>query len=450
MRHEYSTKPACRLRARMVPAVSLAAAVVLALPANHAVAGGGGGGSKASLVVRIKNTSTGPTAGAEAPPLVTIDTVPVGDPGNSAIYAGGLPRGTVDAEFRIATREVTLVQYATFLSAVAKTKDGHNAAIVDTLYDPRMATDANIAGIIRTGSGTAADPYLYSVAGDPAKPVTYVSWYNAVRFANWLHNGGTAGADTETGAYTLGGEDPPELTRNDGAVWWLPNDNEWFKAAYYKGGGTDAGYWKFPTRSDQLPGNSSSTEPNQANFKRNGIFSVTQSGTQSSVDNYLTAVGTFANSPGPYGTFDQGGNVDEWTEENTTTSFGVERITRGGAWSTGGLNFDVNPPSTALPGDRINKLGFRLARGPLPPAGPGLSGDFEVTVGQKKSRINAGAVQSFAVRKGNFIVTASDAANPSVQTTGTFSTGESRNTFLLLSGTSGVISITRAPAGQTF
>ena len=34
------------------------------------------------------------------------------------------------------------------------------------------------------------------------KPVNYVSWYDSVRFANWLNNGQGSG-DTESGAYKL-------------------------------------------------------------------------------------------------------------------------------------------------------------------------------------------------------------------------------------------------------
>ncbi len=42
---------------------------------------------------------------------------------------------------------------------------------------------------------------------------------------------------------------------------------------------------------------------------------------------YRTEVGEFQNSDSAYGTFDQGGNVDEWNESITNGSF---RGTRGG------------------------------------------------------------------------------------------------------------------------
>ena len=38
-----------------------------------------------------------------------------------------------------------------------------------------------------------------------------------------------------------------------GALFFLPSEDEWYKAAYYKGGGTNAGYWDYPTQSDTAP-----------------------------------------------------------------------------------------------------------------------------------------------------------------------------------------------------
>ena len=134
-----------------------------------------------------------------AQPLVNIQTVTVGDQGNAADITG---YGAVAYEFKIGQYEVTISQYATFLNSVASvTSDNH----IINLWHGGMATDLNVSGISRTGSGTVASPYSYLVIGSGNRPITYVSWFDAARFANWLHNGATNGASTETGAYTLNG-----------------------------------------------------------------------------------------------------------------------------------------------------------------------------------------------------------------------------------------------------
>lgn len=74
----------------------------------------------------------------------------VGDPGNpnDPVDYDSNPAtnfGAVSYTYAIATYEVTLNQYTTFLNAVAATD-------TFTLYNTNMGTDLNIAGISRTGS----------------------------------------------------------------------------------------------------------------------------------------------------------------------------------------------------------------------------------------------------------------------------------------------------------
>ncbi len=115
---------------------------------------------------------------------ITIPTVPVGNVGNANDPATGNLYGGVGYGYNIGTTEVTVGQYTAFLNAVATT---------DTyaLYNTPMATDDNIAGISRSG---ASGSYSYSVIGSANHPVTYVSWGDAARFSNWLHNGQPTGA----------------------------------------------------------------------------------------------------------------------------------------------------------------------------------------------------------------------------------------------------------------
>src|SRR5262245_5025257 len=145
---------------------------------------------------------------ATAASAVTIPTVTVGSAGNIAdkevMIDETTDYGSVAYNYRIGTTEVTNAQYAAFLNAVAAT---------DTygLYNASMESET-WGGITRTGSSGS---YSYSVKADAGsytyadKPVVYVSWYDSLRFANWLHNGQPSGAQdastTEDGAYTFSG-----------------------------------------------------------------------------------------------------------------------------------------------------------------------------------------------------------------------------------------------------
>ena len=50
----------------------------------------------------------------------------------------------------------------------------------------------------------AVDGSKYTIdAGDDNHPVNNITWFEALRFANWMNNG-QGNASTETGSYTLG------------------------------------------------------------------------------------------------------------------------------------------------------------------------------------------------------------------------------------------------------
>ena len=71
------------------------------------------------------------------------------------------------------------------------------------------------------------------------RPVNYVSYWDSCRFANWLSNGQGTGY-TETGAYTLdgyNGTDGRHHSAQRRGEWAVTSEDEWYKAAYYKGGG---------------------------------------------------------------------------------------------------------------------------------------------------------------------------------------------------------------------
>lgn len=319
----------------------------------------------AGLVLAV-TTLTVSTASA----LITIDTVPVGNPGNANDSTG---YGAVSYNYSIGKFEVTLDQYCVFLNAVADTD-------TYSLYNANMAANLNIAGISRSG---VSGSYNYAVLGSASRPVTFVTWFDAARFVNWLQNGQPTGAQgpttTERGAYTLNGAMSGIFTRNNftgSLLYGLPSENEWYKAAYYQpvgqGGDTD-NYWLYPTGTNAVPNsrNGSPSDPNSANFSRsvappsdgvNDGFAVTGSTVYSSTQNYLTDVGAFAVADSFYGTFDQGGNVFEWNDAVS----GSFRGYRGGAWSLTESNLRSTSRNTPLPTFESGTLGFRIVMIPEP------------------------------------------------------------------------------------
>ena len=289
----------------------------------------------------------------------SIVTVPVGNVGNAN---DGTGYGSVSYQYSIGKYDVTNAQYAEFLTAKATSSDPYG------LWNGYMSSDAE-GGINRSGTGSG--PYTYTIKSGMANmPVVDVTWFDTLRFANWLNNGQGNGS-TETGSYTLlGGTPTPSnastISRNPGAQWVLPTENEWYKAAYYdptlnSGSG---GYWLYPTRSNTAPVNIlSSTGTNNANF-----FDYYGTGTHGYTTGspYLTDVGAFAASPGPYGTFDQGGDVWQWNETDIFGD-GSSRGLRGGFW----YGYSVGLASS----DRVNSgtptyessdMGFRVASVPEP------------------------------------------------------------------------------------
>ena len=175
---------------------------------------------------------------------ITMDWVTVGNAGNANDSTG---YGAVSYEYKIGTYEVTAGQYTEFLNAVAAT-DSHG------LYSTKMWSYTDSPQIEQSGNSGS---YTYSVASDYAnRPASCVSWYDTLRFSNWLHNGQPTGgqttATTEDGAYdmSLGSS----VTRKAGAQVWLPSEDEWYKAAYHKNDGITGNYFDYPTSSDSVPG----------------------------------------------------------------------------------------------------------------------------------------------------------------------------------------------------
>jgi hypothetical protein len=285
-----------------------------------------------------------------------IEMVTIGDPGNASHASG---HGQVNYVYQIGKYEITADEYAAFLNAVAQ-DDPHE------LYRPSMGVTTDGGGIRRSGE---PGNYQYeTISGLSRYPVNGIDIWRAARFANWLHNGQPVGsqgpATTEDGAYTLSAEaiEANSWTRNAGARYFLPNVDEWYKAAFYKGGGVDAGYWEYPTASDTVPRFSRPSD--DANTAALNLFGT-------------VPVGSYPNSSSAYGTFDQAGNVYEWTD--VIGDDGLTRHALGGYWGITSLSYDRNlsvgeafrikgyatPPLSAVYG-LGQSLGFRIASVPEP------------------------------------------------------------------------------------
>ena len=320
--------------------------------------------------------------------------VTVGNAGNAKDTTGF---GAVPYDYKIGKYEVTVENYAAFLNAVAKT---------DTygLWNNAMQSSPSIAGITRSGSqgnyvyaamnaksGTAAyspngTPPFRTLQGQDSSnyPITYVSWFNAARFANWMANGQPIGVQnsstTEDGAYKVNGAMTSgaapaknSVNPNTGSApsFYLPNENEWYKAAYYdqRLNNGMGGYYNYATMNNNPPGNAIpgsstvSTEPvtNQANYIYGSsyLYAVNQLAAIVSTQYYLTPVGSFSSVTSAYGAFDMNGNV--W-EINTLAGTGSNNIgIRGGAWTSLASYLAKTYYLGTAPYTTAVNVGFRLA-----------------------------------------------------------------------------------------
>ena len=222
-------------------------------------------------------------------------------------------RGCVPYEYEIAKCAISNEDWCGFLNAVGE------KAVELGLWHKDMETGV-LGGIVHSlpsGKDSAFPLRFAAKAGWEKRPVTYVTYTGVMRYCNWLMTG-----DTEKGAYDLTVMPPRRL---EGAKYFLPTDDEWYKAAYYdcliarlgdwvigKGG-----YWKYPTRSDEIP------TQDQANFERGDALAV-------GAPYYLADVDAYADSPSPCGALQMGGNAWEFLEDCFQNPFGNKL--RGGSF----------------------------------------------------------------------------------------------------------------------
>ena len=323
------------------------------------------------------------------------DLVKVGNPNNAAQFSANVNQngyGAVTTDFWIGKYHFTNSQYTAFLNAIDPA--GSNP---DSVYNANMGSDFGVlmGGISFTAGNASGQKYAAKTnMGD--KPVNYVSWFDAARVSNWLHNGAqtygstdaTASAPQNTGAYTLGiatsGTAP---AKNAGARFYVPTENEWYKSAYYNPTLNDGagGYRLYGNGFNETPtavtadefgngtagtGSIGSGTGNFANYANGADWNSQNGG--------VTTVGTNG-AASYYGAFDMSGNVFDWNDLNGVA--GSTRGLRGGGWPYGVSVVSSAYRLTDVPSSGFNDIGFRLAS-PVPePATLGMTSSGALCAG---------------------------------------------------------------------
>lgn len=291
---------------------------------------------------------------------LAIDTVYVGNTGNLPDPLTG--NGAVNYGYYIGSTEVTNAQYANFLNAVDPAGSNPNAVYNSNMSSPlpviKGGIDFNTAA--PAGSKYAPKPNFAD------KPVNYVSFYDAARFANWVMSG-----NTESGFYSFSGVSSIASQGAHGPGFGgnyvaIASSAEWYKAAYHKNDGDTGNYFLYATGSDTLPTVASATATgdianpgvNVANYNFGANWNGTDTAEEGAELGNVTTVGSAgAGSASPYGTFDQSGNVLEWTDLSPAAG---KREMRGGSLWLDGSYLGANYTTDYLAHLGGSSLGFRL------------------------------------------------------------------------------------------
>ncbi|HEY9845807.1 MAG TPA: SUMF1/EgtB/PvdO family nonheme iron enzyme, partial [Candidatus Caenarcaniphilales bacterium] len=256
------------------------------------------------------------------------------------------------------------------------------------LYSPSMTTGL-VGGIDKVTQGSTRSYVPKKGYGE--RPVVYISWYDLARLANWYHYGkprtgraevGTTEGTLETGAYDTryfpqNNADAADysklpLGRNKKALYWIPNEHEWYKAAHYdptiKG---QRKYWDYPVGTNNIPNNMAPPgDQHSVNFFRE-TFSIGK-------PYFLTKVGAYKSASSYYKTYDQGGNVWEWLENWRRQKRGDEQVrgVRGGSATYSEVGVHAANTDPGNPSHEKFIWGGRLAKAHVTETGSTIYSDI--------------------------------------------------------------------------
>jgi hypothetical protein len=201
----------------------------------------------------------------------------------------------------------------------------------------------------------------------PDRPATGVNWNAAARFVNWLNTSQgyspaykftNAVANSDIVLWSAGetGYDAANPFRNSDAHYFLPSENEWYKAAYFdpSANSGSGGYWDYAIGSDTAP-------------------TMTTGGTAAGTAVYIDGVNPNPTGPAdinnagglsPLGTMAQNGNAAEWVESGwipPNDDPAEIRVMRGGAWSSSAAEVSAVGRNILGPAFAGFGTGFRIA-----------------------------------------------------------------------------------------
>jgi hypothetical protein len=253
----------------------------------------------------------------------TMDFVTIGNPGNAPNIWGG---GSVSYVYNLGKYEIS--------------RD--------------MVDKATSQGLTGVTIAPIADVRNFGGADGSSRPATGITWYEAAKFVNWLNTSKgfmPAYKFNANGGFSIwaegdNGYDSNNKTRNSLANFWIPNTNEFYKAARGSPNGT---WYEYATGSNTQPTPvSGGTSANTAvYYSQQGPADITNAGGLSA-----------------WGTMGQQGNVSEWREDVYTNIYtgASERFEDLDNWN----NWELNTAAFAPPDFESVKLGFRVALAAIP------------------------------------------------------------------------------------